>query len=52
MCTIGQNLLTTIQLSIMHSHIPGGGFSGIAGCKPSILNQWATTKTYLLLHLT
>lgn len=21
----------------------GGGFSGIAGCTPSIANQWATT---------
>ena len=24
--------------------IPGGGFSGIAGCNPSILNQWAKCK--------
>ena len=30
-------------------HRPGGGFSGMAGWRPSILSQWAETKSMFCL---
>ena len=45
--------VSKVWLSLPHSFLlPGGGFSGIAGWRPSILNQWAETKIKMFIVTT